>query len=143
MRIKTYSELISIPDFKGRFEYLMTNSRIGEMTFNGQRLLNQRFYKSHEWLDVIRPKIIIRDSYNGYPCDLAHPDHPIRGRVIVHHLNPLSIEDLKTGSDFLLNPEFLVCISHETHNACHYGSTESLPKEYAPRKPNDTCPWRE
>lgn len=142
MIIKTYSQLIQLPTFKERFEYLALGARVGEDTFGVERYLNQQFYRSKEWRQARNP-IMVRDSLGGdYPCDLAHPDRPIRGRVIIHHLNPITIEDIETCSRFLLDPEFLVCISEVTHNAVHFGDYNLIPQDYVPRRQNDTCPWR-
>lgn len=136
-KIRTYRELIGFPTFEERFRYLTTGGKIGDITFGGSRFLNQDFYRSAEW-KRIRDRVIVRD--NG--CDLGIEDRPIHGRVMIHHLVPITKEDLYFRTDFLLNPEYMICVSHRTHNAIHYGSEESLPKDYVPRRPNDTCPWR-
>ena len=139
---RTYSELIQIPTFEGRFNYLSLKSHIGATTFGAERYLNQSFYRgSREWLEA-RDKAIIRDSYNGLVCNLGHPDRPIYGAVIVHHINPITIEDIENQSSILFNLENLICTDDLTHKALHYGNFESLPKDYIPRKPNDTCPWK-
>lgn len=135
--IKTYSELISIPDFEDRIEYLMLSGRVGDQTFGAERYLNQLFYRSTEWRSR-RRDILIRDN----ACDLAHPDHPIYGQVIVHHLNPIEIEDIEDATEYLLNPEYLVCISDLTHRAITYGNKNLIPTDYVPRTPYDTSPWR-
>lgn len=137
MSIKTFSELIEIPTFEERFEYLKLGGFVGEETFGFDRYLNQNFYRSYEWRQL-RNQIIIRD--NG--CDLACDDRDIFGRVIIHHMNPISTDDLIHNSDFLTNPEYLICTTKQTHDAIHYGNKDSLmsiPKE---RRPNDTIPWR-
>lgn len=136
-KIRTYRELIAFPTFEERFRYLTTGGKVGDITFGGNRFLNQDFYRSSEW-KRIRDMVIVRD--NG--CDLGVEDRPIHGRVMIHHLIPITKEDLYFRTDFLLNPEYMICVSHRTHNAIHYGSEESLPKDYIPRRPNDTCPWR-
>lgn len=141
MNIKRYSELILIGSFQERFEYLSIGGHVGKETFGVERWLNQVFYKSKVWRDL-RDEIIIRDSFNGYPCDLGHPEHPIYGRVIIHHVNPITIEDIERQSEFLLNPEFLICTADLTHKAIHYADFDLLPKDYTPRTRNDTCPWR-
>lgn len=133
----TYSELIKIPTFKDRFEYLKLTGEVGNDTFGFDRYLNQTFYKSSIW-HKIRNQVIVRD--NG--CDMAHPDYPIAGKIVIHHLNPVDQDDVIYQRDILLNPEFLVCVSLITHNAIHYGSQELLPSDPIERKPNDTCPWR-
>ena len=137
MSIKTFSELIEIPTFEERFEYLKLGGFVGEETFGFDRYLNQNFYRSREWRSL-RNQIIIRD--NG--CDLACEDRDIFGRVIIHHMNPISTDDLIHNSDFLTNPEYLICTTKQTHDAIHYGNKDSLiltPKE---RTPGDTIPWR-
>lgn len=133
----TYSELIKIPTFKDRFEYLKLTGEVGADTFGFDRYLNQSFYKSAIW-HKIRNQVIVRD--NG--CDMAHPDYPIAGKIVIHHLNPVDQDDVIYQRDILLNPEFLVCVSLMTHNAIHYGSQELLPSDPIERRPNDTCPWR-
>jgi len=135
---KTYSELVSYQSFIDRFRYLKLDGVVGEDTFGFDRYLNQQFYRSADW-KRIRRQIISRDM----GCDLAHPDFEILGSVVIHHLNPITKSDLLERSDFLFNPEFLVCVSHNTHKAIHYGD-ESLLMDYEPiiRRPNDMCPWR-
>lgn len=135
--LKTYTDLIRLPTFEERFRYLELGGTVGADTFGFDRYLNQRFYTSQIWQRVKR-EVIIRD--NG--CDLGMEGYTIFGRVIVHHMNPITVEDVVKQTDALLNPEFLICVSHTTHNAIHYGSEELLPKGPADRKPNDTCPWR-
>lgn len=137
MSIKTYSELIRIPTFEERFDYLKVGSKIGEDTFGFDRYLNQIFYRSPEWKEL-RRFVILRDD----GCDLAFRDLPISGRVYIHHLNPISADDVKTRSEILLNPEFLVCTSFNTHQALHFGDKNLLPKEPIERSRNDTCPWK-
>ena len=135
--IKTYSELIRLPTFEERFSYLVMHGTIGKDTFGSDRFLNQKFYKSAEWRRV-RDQVIVRD--NG--CDLGIEGRDILGPVIIHHMNPFCIDDL-TGDNAsdLLNPEYLICVSHGTHNAIHYGDANFLPEVYVERRPNDTCPW--
>lgn len=137
MMIKTYSELIKFETFEERFKYLIEGSQVGEQTFGGSRFINQNFYRSREW-KRIRDIIIVRDNGN----DLGVKDHPIHGRVIIHHLVPLRKEDIMYQTPFLMDPEYMICVSHQTHNAIHYGSMSSLPQDYIARSPNDTCPWR-
>lgn len=138
MKVRTYSELITLPTFEERFEYLKLNGRIGDDTFGFDRYLNQRFYKSQEWKSI-RNQILLRD--NG--CDLAIEDRPIYERIYIHHMNPLLASDVIERSQYLLNPEFLVCVSHTTHNAIHYGDSNLLPQsQIVERSPFDTAPWR-
>lgn len=137
MSIKTYSELIRLPTFEDRFEYLKLKGSVGKDTFGHDRYLNQVFYTSQEWRRL-RDKIIIRD--NG--CDLGIEGREIGGKVYIHHLNPLGANDILTHSEYLVNPEYLICVSFETHNAIHYGDINLLPRDPIERKRNDTCPWR-
>ena len=135
--IRTYSELIALPTFKERFEYLALNGVVGEETFGFNRYLNQVLYHSDEW-SRLRDSIIIRDE----GCDLAHPDYSIHGRIIIHHMNPITKADIIDRSDFVLNPEYLITTTINTHNAIHYGDYSLIPKLNPERTPNDTCPWR-
>lgn len=137
MNIKTYSELITLPTFEDRFEYLNLKGRIGEETFGFDRYLNQIFYRSQKW-KTIRNQVILRD--NG--CDLGLEGYEIYGKIIIHHMNPITIKDIERDSDFLLNPEFLICTTHNTHNAIHYGDRSLLMTGPTVRTKNDTCPWR-
>lgn len=136
--IRTYTNLSKIKDFMGRFEYLALNGRVAEETFGFDRYLNQKFYRSPEWKSI-RSKIIVRDNGN----DLGVPGHEIFDHIFIHHMNPLKIDDLINSTDYLLNPEYLICVSRTTHNAIHFGDKSLLPSnELLERKPNDTCPWR-
>ena len=136
--IKTYSELITFDSFEERFKYLSLNGIVGIDTFGFDRFMNQKFYRSTEW-KRIRNEIILRD--NG--CDLGIEDRPIFGKVLIHHINPILPKDIIESTDFLMNPEYLVCVSHDTHNAIHYGDISYLKtKEVVNRIQNDTCPWR-
>lgn len=137
MALKTYSQLIRLPTFTDRFNYLTLDGEVGGRTFGGHRPLNQDFYRSVEWKRV-RDYVIVRDGC----CDLAHPDYPIPGNPRVHHVNPILLDDILECSDLLLNPEYLVCVSFRTHNALHYGRLEECQRDYIPRTKNDTCPWR-
>lgn len=138
MIIRTYSELITIPTFEERFNYLKLDGVVGESTFGFDRYLNQIFYTSDEWKSI-RRYVILRD--NG--CDLAMADREIRGsRILIHHMNPISIEDILHRSKFLLDPEYLICTIDNTHRAIHYGSADLLFKDPIVRTKNDTCPWR-
>ena len=133
---RNYTELSRLKTFKERFEYLSLKGSVGKETFGFDRMFNQRFYTSKEWKHV-RDLVIVRD--NG--CDLGLEDFPILGRIYIHHLNPFTMEDLEKHPSVLLDPEYLISVSFDTHNAIHYGSESLLPKEPVERKKNDTCPW--
>ena len=135
---RTYNELILLQTFEERFDYLRLSGQCSEITFGGHRLLNQMLYRSPQWQEV-RRRVIIRD--NG--CDLGIEDREIYGRIIIHHMNPISVEDvLNWNEDALFNPEFLICTMHNTHNAIHYGDKNLLMTAPIERSPNDTCPWK-
>ena len=135
--IKTYSELITLPTFEERYRYLRLEGTVGADTFGFDRIFNQRFYTSSEWRRI-RDEVITRD--NG--CDLGIPGHEIFGKIIIHHINPISLDDLDRHSDFLLNPEYLITTMHATHNAIHYGDEGLLIRAPVERRKNDTCPWK-
>lgn len=135
--IRTYSELIRLPTFEERFEYLRLDGLVGKDTFGFDRYLNQLFYESNEW-KAIRNYIITRDG----GCDLAIPELEITGRIYIHHINPLTKNDILDKTDYLLNPEYLICASYDTHQAIHYGNEDRLPRGPITRIKNDTCPWR-
>ena len=136
--IRTYSELITLPKFEERYEYLKLNGVVGEETFGFNRYLNQEFYqRDKEWLRI-RDYVIIRDQ----GCDLGIEGREIRGKIIVHHMNPITKDDLLKKTEFLLNPEYLICTLKSTHDAIHYGDENLLMKGPVERKANDTCPWR-
>lgn len=137
MIIKTYSELITLPTFKERFNYLKLSGNVGKETFGFDRYLNQKFYKSPEWLSV-RDYVIVRD--NG--CDLGIAGREIYGRILVHHINPITKEDILSNSKFLFDPEYLISTMDNTHNAIHYGDDNLLLTDPIERRRNDTCPWR-
>ena len=137
MSIRTYSELITLPTFEERFKYLQLNGQVGESTFGFDRYMNQVFYRSQKWKSI-RDFVIIRDC----GCDLGVEGYDIHGKIIIHHMNPLSMRDIETESDFLLNPDFLICTTHNTHNAIHYGDENLLVAAPIERTKNDTCPWR-
>lgn len=137
MSIRTYSELITLPTFKERYEYLRIGGKVGEETFGFDRYLNQIFYKSKEWLDI-RDEVIIRD--NG--CDLGIEGREIHNKILIHHMNPITVKDILERSDFLLNPEYLISTVKNTHDAIHYGDDSLLIKDPIERRKNDTCPWR-
>lgn len=135
---RSYSDLLKLPTLEERYRYLRNCNHVGDQTLHGYRTLYLRFLKSRDWLEF-RNGIILRD--NG--CDLAHPDYPIFGRVIIHHINSVTIEDLVSKNvNKLLNPENVVCVSHNMHLAIDYGDESFLPKPPIVRTPNDTCPWR-
>lgn len=135
--IRTYSELIQLKTFEERFEYLKLDGIVGRETFGFDRYLNQMFYTSIEW-KKFRRDIILRD--NG--CDLGIPGLDIVGKIFIHHLNPITKEDILNRTEYLMNPEFVICSSKLTHDAIHYGDSDLLPKGPVERKRNDTCPWR-
>lgn len=137
MIIRTYSELSQLTTFKERYEYLRLDGKVGEETFGFDRYLNQIFYKSDEWKSV-RDFVIIRD--NGY--DLGIQGYEIHGKILIHHMNPISPEDIVRRSEFLLNPEFLITTVLSTHNAIHYGDESLLISAPIERMRNDTCPWK-
>ena len=136
--IRTYSELIQLETFEERFEYLRLDGMVGKDTFGFDRYLNQLFYNSLEWKQI-RNFVISRDC----GCDLGVMDHEIYGKVLIHHMNPLTKDDIINKTDYLLNPEYLICVSFETHQAIHYGNNnyinDNIPIQ---RRKNDTCPWR-
>lgn len=135
--MRTYSELIRFNSFEDRFNYLMLQGAVGEDTFGFDRWLNQNFYKSAEWRSI-RDFVIIRDG----GCDLAMDGYEIYDKIIVHHMNPIEQSDIIHSSDILINPEYLVCVSHNTHNAIHYGDASLLMTAPIERRPGDTCPWK-
>ena len=137
MSIKTYSELITIPTFEERFEYLQLKGSVGKDTFGYDRHLNQVLYRSPEW-KRLRNQIIIRDC----GCDLACEGYSIHSKVLIHHLNPITVEDVLARSRKVFDPDNLVCVSHNTHNAIHYGDVDLLVTGPIIRTKNDTCPWR-
>ena len=135
--IKTYSELIKLPTFEERFEYLKLNGVVSELTFGSERYLNQMFYTSDEWRKL-RNEIILRD--NG--CDLGIEGFDIHSKIFIHHMNPITEEDILQHSKYLIDPEYLICVSMRTHNAIHYGDISQVSSTPIERKPFDTCPWR-
>ena len=138
MKIRTYQELCRFQTFKERFEYLKLNGQVGKETFGFDRYLNQIFYqKNPEW-KRLRNEVIVRDS----GCDLGIEGRDIYGIIMVHHMNPIAKEDILNQSEILLNPDYLITVSKNTHDAIHYGSSEILIKDPVIRTPNDTCPWK-
>ena len=137
---RTYSELITLPTFEERFEYLRLDGEAFKETFGFDRVFNQMFYTSKEWRNF-RHKIIVRD----FGCDLGVQGYEIPDgvKIIIHHLNPISIEDIYSSTELLMNPENSISTILQTHNAIHYGDANQLPKNsFIERTPNDTCPWR-
>lgn len=134
---KSYSELITIPKFLDRVRYLKLNGHVGFESEEVYRWLHQKFYHTPEWKQL-RNQIVIRDG--GF--DLAHPERPITGRVLIHHINQITKEDILERSYKLFDPENLISVSHITHNAIHYGDENLLPEDFTERSPNDTCPWK-
>lgn len=135
--IRTYTELSKLKTFKDRYRYLRLNGAVGQDTFGFDRYLNQGFYKSKEWKNI-RDQVIVRD--NG--CDLGVEGYDIHARIYIHHMNPILPKDIVDQTEFLLNPEYLICVTHNTHNAIHYGDESLLVTEPVVRTPNDTCPWK-
>ena len=135
--IRTYSELITIPTFEERFEYLKLNGLVGLETFGHDRYLNQILYNSPEWRRF-RPEIIVRD--NG--CDLACDGYEIFGKILIHHINPITAQDILNRNPKVFDPENVITTVHNTHNAIHYGDENLLITEPIKRSRNDTCPWK-
>lgn len=134
--MRTYSELIQYSSFEDRFQYLSLRGEVGAATFGFDRWLNQQFYTSRQWR-ALRHHIIVRDE----GCDLGVPGYEVTRRPIIHHMNPLTVEDIVHGSDEALDPEFLILTQHSTHNAIHYGDMSLLPKPHTARTPGDTQLW--
>ena len=137
MIIRTYNELMLLPTFEERFEYLKLSGRVGEETFGFDRWINQKFYRSAEWKHL-RDQVIIRD--NG--CDLGVEGREIYGKILIHHMNPISKKDILERTDLLLNPMYLISVTKQTHDAIHYSDDSILMKDPIVRSRNDTCPWR-
>ena len=135
--IRRYSELIRYDTFLDRYHYLNLVGQVGVATFGLDRYLNETLYRSSKWRRT-RDQVIIRD--NG--CDLGFEGFDIAGRIIVHHINPLTVQDIEDDVDEIYDPEFLICCSFETHNAIHYGDERLLPVLPVERRPGDTCPWK-
>lgn len=135
--IRTYSELSLLNTFEKRFRYLQLNGAVGEETFGSDRFMNQKFYASPEWKSI-RDSVILRDM----GCDLGVEGYAIYGKIFIHHMNPVLPKDILERSDFLLNPEYLIATTHNTHNAIHYGDESLLVKAPIERTRNDTCPWK-
>jgi hypothetical protein len=136
MRIRTYNELRRFDTFEDRFRYLSLRGQVGDPTFGYKRELNQRFYRSREWRNL-RQDVILRD--NG--CDMGLPGYEIFDKIIIHHMNPMSIDEVVEGDDSLLDTRYLICVTHKTHNAIHFGDENQLPKQHVDRQPGDTKLW--
>lgn len=137
VKIKSYSELKALSTFEERYNYLRLRGMVGQDTFGFDRIFNQMFYRSKEWKSI-RDYVIVRD--NG--CDLGVEGYEIHGRILVHHMNPITLDDIERNSDFLMNSEYLISTTHITHNAIHYGDENLLITAPIERKRNDTCPWK-
>lgn len=136
--IRTYTELSRLTTFKERYQYLKLNGSVGTDTFGFDRYMNQNFYRSREWKSI-RDQVIVRDC----GCDLGVEGYEIHGRIYIHHMNPILLEDIENRTEFLLNPEYLITTSHNTHNAIHYGDESLIIMEPVVRTRNDTCPWKQ
>jgi len=136
MRVRHYSELCRLEGFEDRFNYLSLKGEVGQATFGFDRWINQAFYRSAEWRHV-REQVIFRDA----ACDLGVPGYDIRSQLMVHHMNPMTIEDVEDGRGWILDPEFLITTTHRTHNAIHYGDASLLVKPPVERRPGDTKLW--
>ena len=137
MSIKTYTELMTLPTFMDRYYYLRIGGRVGEETFGFDRYINQKFYSSQEWKNF-RRDIIVRDM----GCDLGISDREIQEKIIIHHINPITVDDILRRSDLLLDPENAICVGEMTHKAIHYGDENLLITEPIERSAFDTCPWK-
>lgn len=135
-RIRSYSELRELLYFEERFEYLKLDGEVGSSTFGFDRWINQRFYSSYEWRRA-RQIVILRD--NG--CDLGVPGYEINGDLLIHHINPMVADDIIHGEEWILDPEYLITTTTQTHNAIHFGTEKLLPKTVTARSPNDTRLW--
>lgn len=135
--IRCYKDLSRLESFMERYQYLRIHGKVGEETFGLDRYINQSLYKSQRWKNI-RSQVIIRD--NG--CDLGVDGHEIDRYIVVHHMNPITLEDIEEERDVVFDPEYLICCTSRTHQAIHFGDEGLLPKDYVERKPNDTCLWR-
>lgn len=134
--IRTFSELVHIPTFEERFDYLQLRGQVGSSTFGFDRWMNQLFYRSRDW-KLVRQHVIARD----FGCDLAMEGYEIHDRIYIHHMNPMEADDLVHGNQDVLDPEFLISTTHRTHNAIHYGDRSLLPRKLVERRPGDTALW--
>jgi hypothetical protein len=136
MMIRSYSELSRIVGFDERFDYLKLNGAIGRSTFGFDRYINQKFYTSYEWKRA-RNQVILRDD----GCDLGVPGYEIYGQLLIHHINPMGVDDIIHGEEWIFDPEYLITTTQNTHNAIHFGSDKLLPKTVIARSPHDTKLW--
>lgn len=136
MKIRSYSELRHLETFEERFDYLQLNGVVSDRTFGGERWLNQRFYTSSEW-KRIRQYVIARDE----GCDLGIEGFEIYDRIIIHHMNPITPQDITEFNESIIDPKFLISVTLNTHNAIHYGNKDTLPKPFVERRPNDHILW--
>lgn len=134
--IRSYSELVLLPTFKERFRYLALRGTVGEDTFGFDRYINQKFYASRQW-KLVRSHVITRD--NG--CDLGVEGFDVYDRLVIHHMNPMTLTEIVHGDEDILDPEFLITTTHQTHNAIHYGDERQLPRLFVERRPGDTKLW--
>lgn len=138
MRIRNYAELSKFKTFEERFNYLSLDGKVGNSTFGYDRYLNQILYQSYQWKKS-RNDVIVRDNGNN----LGIEDYPIHDMIIVHHMNPITLRDIEEGKECVYNPDYLICTSHDTHNAIHYGDISKVKREkIIIRKQNDTTPWK-
>lgn len=135
--IRTYQELKTFSTFEERFKYLKLYGKVGQDTFGFDRVFNQMFYRSKEWKQL-RNDIIVRDL----GCDLGIEGREILNSPVIHHMNPISIDDIRNSTEFLLNPNYLITVTSNTHRAIHYGDESMLILDPIDRHPNDTCPWK-
>jgi hypothetical protein len=135
-RPRSYSELHALSTFADRFRYLSLNGRVGDPTFGSERYVNQHFYRSREWKRA-RDEVIVRDG----GCDLGIDGFEIYDRIYIHHMNPMTVEEIADGDDRILDPEYLICVTHRTHNAIHYGDESQIPRQFEERRPGDTKLW--
>lgn len=136
MKIRSYSELSDLRTLEDRFKYLQLNSRVGASTFGFDRYMNQQFYTSREWRNI-RQHVIARDN----ACDLGIDGYEIFDKIIIHHMNPLTLDDVSEGREEIIDPEFLITTTHRTHNAIHYGDAKLLVQPLVVRRPGDTRLW--
>ena len=135
--IRRYSDLIQIDSFIERYYYLKIHGNVGEETFGIDRYVNQMLYKSQRWRKI-RNEVIIRDN----ACDLGVDGYELDNYIVVHHMNPITLEDIEEERDIVFDTEYLISCSSRTHEAIHFGDEGLLPKQFTPRRPNDTCLWR-
>lgn len=136
MKIRTYSELERLVTFEERFDYLVLGGSVGRSTFGFDRYINQQFYRSSKWKQA-RDYVIVRDQ----GCDLGVPGYEIHHSILIHHINPMTVDDVLHGEDWIIDPEYLITTTHNTHNALHYGAENLLPKTVVAREPGDTRLW--